>query len=177
MPRKSNEQLLTPEQLEVLLNKTAKGFVTNISKIGATLLKNNTEELLYGRKHTDTELKYRDVFTDHNLVKSITYDRTTKTGDSYANRVYFDDKILQAAAEKKTKQYLGRYMNIDNMYVGDSMIEEMWLEDGTSSGLVPRSGANMMDATIEQINDWIDGPDLDTYIEKEIGKIVVERFK
>ena len=177
MPRYSNERILTEEALMKLMKKGTKGFVTELTNTTKRILKNNVDELLYGQVHTDQKThKYRDTYTDHNFAKSITSEKTNNTGESWTNTVYFDSAVLYRAKQKKTKEYLGRYMDLDGVYTGDDLIEWAWLEDDLP-GLVPRTGSHFLEATMQEVDDWLSGAGCESVLSSEMGDIVIERFK
>lgn len=168
-------QILTEEKLEKLLLKKTKGFVSELTRVTVRLLKENTASYLYGQNHVQTKKKtYKNT---KGVLASITSESTQNTGESFYNRVYFDVDVMEGYASKKTHSSLGTYTDVHGNFVGDELIEDLWLEDGTDGGLVPRSGADMIKITMEQINDWLASSDVDFYFESELGDIIIERFK
>lgn len=170
-----SRQILTEAELQKLLLKKTKGFVSELTKVTQRLLKENTSSYLYGQNHVQTKKKtYKNT---KGILASITSEKTENTGESFYNRVYFDVDVLEGYASKKNHESLGTYTDVRGNFVGDEMIEDLWLEDGTDGGLVPRSGADMIKITIEEINQWLNSSDVDFYFESELGDIVIERFK
>ena len=168
-------QILTESELKKLLSKKTKGFVSELTRVTARLLNQNTRLYLYGQNHVNT--KKRTYKNTKGIISSITYDATENTGESFYNRVYFDVDVLEGYASKKTRDSLGTYTDVRGNFVGDDLIEDLWLEDGTDSGLVPRSGANMIKITMEEINQWLSRTNVDYYFASELGDVVIEKFK
>lgn len=168
-------QILTETELKRLLSKKTKGFVSELTRVTAKLLLQNTKKYLYGQNHVQTKKKtYKNT---KGIISSITYDGTENTGESFYNRVYFDVDVLEGYASKKTRYSLGTYTDVRGNFVGDDLIEDLWLEDGTDGGLVPRSGADMIKITMDEINQWLASSNVDFYFESELGDVIIEKFK
>lgn len=168
---------LTEKQLQALLEKKTKGFVTAVTKIAEKTMKQNVEAYLYGVDHVNTQKKtYRENYTDHNFAGSIYREPTSKQGGSWVGEVNFDQSVLQGAAEPKTHEYLGRYTDFHGNYVGDDLIGSGWLEDGTTNGRWPflsRSGADFIKETINDLEDFVIQNELEAYFEDDFDGIRV----
>lgn len=183
MARWSNTRLLTQSALESMLKKTARGISTEIAKKTSMVLKNNIEQNLYVRQPGRVTGAYRSHFSGKPLIDAIYYENSVYDFDSYVSDVGFDIGMLAAEAEppklKGRRRYLGRYTDIKGIFVGDTIIGEMWLEEGVDKppSLVRHPGAYYMEDTIQEIEDWISGGYIDSTIEKETGGIVIGVIK
>lgn len=168
---------VTEKQLQDLLERKTKGFVTQVTKIAEKTLKQNIETNLYGEKHTNTKSNaYRNVYRDHNFKKSVSREPTTRSGGGYTGEVIFDQSVLQQASEPKTGDYLGRYTDFFGNYVGDELISNGWLEDGTVNEARPnlsRTGAGFIEKTIDDLEDFIIQNELEAYFEGDFDGIRV----
>lgn len=177
----SREKILSDAQLMKILEKKCKGTVTELTKIAYKLMKENTKSDLYGKDHLIKPTKKKTYKNTGAFLSAISMEKTLNTGESFFNRVYIDEDVLYNnrynKGGKQGERYLGAYTDCHKRFVGDELIQEMWLEDGTSSGLLPRNGAGMMEHTISDIEEFIDGTDIEFDIHKELGDVIIEKFK
>lgn len=172
--------IMTQKQIEKLLQKKAKGFITEMAKTCEKLLKQNIKSELYGNEHTSTKNPtYRKVFKDHALIGAVLREPTSKDDGIWSATVGFDIGYLESASEPKgyapgIGSYLGRYTDVNGNFVGDDMIADGWLEDG-SDGLISRSGAGFMQKTVDELEDFIAAIGVDGYFGEEFGSILITR--
>ena len=172
------------EELERLMQKGAKGFITELTKYTQSILKENIRKNLYDvdpmtfMKKPTKKINYK---RSKGIYSSVSINKTQNMGDSFENSVYFDEDVLYAHKSPKggrgNEAYLGTYMDIHNNFVGDELIESMWIDEGTDNGLRPRYGANYVQDTINQIEDMLSGSEIEYEIGKSFNGISVERFK
>lgn len=179
-------KFLTSKQLDALMRAGTKGTVTKLSAYAKKALQLSTEKNLYQQKLVNT--KNSAYQRSRHLYGSITSTRTDDSGDSFFSVAGFEDEYLRARSTppefKKTRRgkkrlvKFGRYTDIYGDYVGDQMIEDGWLEDGTDRpSMVPRRGAEMIESATEMVEDFIGGFGIEAEIKKEFGTLVVERFR
>lgn len=189
--RSGVKPIVSQKQLEELLNKTAKGVVTGLAQYATKALKYTTERNLYQQDLVGTSHHYYE--RSGYLYGSITSTRTENTGDSFYSVAGFEDEYLRAhatkpqfKATKKRKKNgngkklvaFGRYTDIFGNYVGDEMIEDGWIEDGTSiPSIVPRRGTNMLQDARDMVEEFIDSKGIEGLITNELGQVVIERTK
>lgn len=172
--------VMTQKQIEKLLQKKAKGFVTEMAKACEKLLKQNIRSELYGEDHTLTKNPtYRKIFRDRALIGAVLREPTSKEFDGWGTTIGFDIGYLESAAEPKgynpgVGSYLGRYTDVHGNFVGDDMIADGWLEDG-AGGIVPRSGAGFMQKTVDEMEDFIANIGAEAYFSNEFGSILITR--
>ena len=168
---------MTEKQLQALFQKKTKGFVTAITKVAEKQMKENIESYLYGYNHVNTKRKtYRPAYGDHNFKRSVYHENAKREGDGYVGEVNFGQSVLQSASEPKTRTYLGRYTDFQGNYVGDELIGNGWLEDGTANDMRPylsRSGAGFIEATMRDLDDFAIMHELQTYFEGDFDGIRV----
>ena len=172
------------EELAKLMTKRAKGFVTEITKYAYSQLKKNIKEDLYAKdamsfmKNPTKTINYK---RSNGIYSSVSMNKTQNMGDSFENDVYFSEDVLYSLKSpksvKKGDRHLGTYMDIHNNFVGDELIESMWVDEGTDDGLKPRYGADYTQHTIDDINSLIEGSQIEYEIGKSFNGISVERFK
>lgn len=172
--------------MKKILSKGAKGFITSISKKTVEYMKYYTKANLYDRDLVGTKRHYYN--NSGYLYGSIQATRTDYSGDSYYSEVGFDNDYLRAHSSKpkfkKSKRgkkvliEFGRYTDIYGNYVGDDMIEDEWIEDGTGKpSIVPRKGAYIMEDVIQSVENDFGVSNVQTTLSKELGRVVVERIK
>jgi len=179
LPRRASSPLFTPEQVNKLLQKTAKGTVTTLAKYAERSLKYYTLIDLY--KHPAEYFTGKDKPTEYvrtnALYGSIIRLRTDGEDGNYFGSVIFDESVLASNTSKKTKHTLGAHVNINGYFVGDDLIDYRWIDEGTlgTSSRVPRKGANMVADTIGDIEDFINRNGIESYIHSELGDVIIER--
>lgn len=181
LPNRASKPLLTSEQVNKLLQKTAKGTVTSLAKYAERSLKYYTLIDLYKRPSsyfTGKEKPSKYVRTNA-LYGSITRLRTDGEEGNYFSSVIFDENVLASNTSKKTKDTLGAHVNVSGYFVGDDLIDYKWIDEGTlgTSSRVPRKGANMVSDTIEDIENFINKNGIESYVYSELGDVIIERVR
>lgn len=172
--------------MKKILEKGAKGFITSISKKTVEYMKYYTKANLYDRDLVGTKRHYYN--SSGYLYGSIQATKTEYSGDSFYSEVGFNNEYLMQHSSKpkfkkkrrgkKTLVEFGRYTDIYGNYVGDEMIEEEWIEDGTQKpSIVPRRGAYIMEDVINSVENDFNVSNVETTLSKEIGRVVIERIK
>ena len=182
---RNKKPIMTDKQLEALLAKGARGVITQLAQYAKKEMQYFTKRNLYDQVLVDT--KNRAYDRSRYLYGSIESSRTESSGDSFYSEVAFDKDYIRAHAEKptykKTKKgklrmvKFGRYTDIHGDYVGDEMIEEGWIEDGTGyPSIVPRGGAHIMEDTVESIDRFLAQNGVEAELKREFGTVVIEKF-
>ena len=178
MARTSSKYLMNQKELEVLMNKGCKGFVTELTKVAARKLYENTDKAFgpghwYLKKRALGQAQKPYESRGGAFKSAITFDaRTENIEDAFTNMVYFAPYEIADLAVSKTHEYLGGYVDVrnDNVDAGD-FIE--WMEKGTyynNGGKMEkfkRKGAGFIEETINDIDRFLAGSGVDALIESE----------
>ena len=127
MARTSSKYLMNQKELEVLMNKGCKGFVTELTKVAARKLYENTDKAFgpghwYLKKRALGQAQKPYESRGGAFKSAITFDaRTENIEDAFTNMVYFDPYEIADLAVSKTHEYLGGYVDVrnDNVDAGD----------------------------------------------------------
>lgn len=182
----SRKKGFTQKEIEKMLKKAAKGLTTDIAKYAEIRLKYNTKERLYGQTLVNTKKHYYKASGE--FYRAITREPTEYLDDEYSAEVGWSDQKLRESSTdpvyRRTRRgklklvEFGRYTDIYGDYVGDEMVELFWLEEGTEKpSIVKRRGAYMVEATMNDIDEFMMSHNLDASISKEFGNVIVSVLK
>lgn len=182
----SRKKGFTQKEIEKMLKKAAKGLTTDIAKYAEIRLKYNTKERLYGQTLVNTKKHYYKASGE--FYRAITREPTEYLDDEYSAEVGWSDQKLRESSTdpvyRRTRRgklklvEFGRYTDIYGDYVGDEMVELFWLEEGTEKpSIVKRRGAFMVEATMNDIDEFMMSHNLDASISKEFGNVIVSVLK
>lgn len=183
-------KVFTEKQLIALLNKGAKGTVTAIAERTKKVMQEYTKKNLYDvPKLTIGNVSPGEYYTrSWNLFYSIDKEDTEADGDEFFNEVGYQEHYLyehQAPPEfRVTKRgnlhmvKFGRYTDYRSDYVGDEMLENDWLEEGTEGGLAPREGTHVVRDTMNILTQYFASNGVQADLEANFGGgITVTREK
>lgn len=182
----SRKKGFTQKEIEKMLKKAAKGLATDIAKYAEIRLKYNTKERLYGQTLVNTKKHYYKASGE--FYRAITREPTEYLDDEYSAEVGWSDQKLRESSTdpvyRRTRTgklklvEFGRYTDIYGDYVGDEMVELFWLEEGTEKpSIVKRRGAFMVEATINDIDEFMMSHNLGASVSKEFGNVMVSVSK
>lgn len=184
--RGSSKTTLTQKEIEKMLEKTAKGMATDIARQAEYQLKLYTKKNLYGQRLVNTKNSAYDPSGE--FYNAINRNNAEKDGNMYFSDVGFDIEYLRSVSETPQFQItkhgnlrlikFGRYTDVYGDFVGDELVEALWLEEGTGSrSIVPRRGAYMMRDTIDAVVAWCNGNGIDASIYREFGRVTISKEK
>ena len=113
-----SKYITNADELEAIMTKGCKGSVTELTKVAARLLYENTYKA-FGPGHEShltvkrtPKVPYQQTGT---IANTIAISKTVRGGDeddAFTNVVYFDEDRLLGKAVSKSHEYLGRYTDV-----------------------------------------------------------------
>ena len=171
------------DELEKIMSMGCKGSVTELTKVAARILYEETYKA-FG-PGAENHLKYKDVRESKvkyprtgTIANTISIEKTVRGDDSFTNKVYFDEDKIHAKQIRRTNEYLPRYDSVGkDEFDAEEYISA--LEDGTEISdprmhKFSRKEAGFVKATRERLEDFINGAKMNSiveeYVEKKVGR-------
>lgn len=174
-------KVFTEKQLLEMLDKGARVTVTAVAEKTKQVMKEYTQRNLYNvAKLTSTSAPPGLYYNrSRYLYGSIDRDRTEADGDVWYNDVGFQEYLLEEQAEppefRVTKKgelsmiKFGRYTNLYGNSVVDEMLDEGWIEEGTTGGKAPRKGAHIVKDTKEFLDNYFSTNGIQADLQQNYG--------
>lgn len=193
MPKANSKYIMNESELNILMQKGCKGFVTELAKIAANRLQKNAEAAFApGHSYlTNKDRIAKKPYQSGNgkFASTVKYDsRTENLGDAFSNMAYFDSNEIEDMATDVTREYLGRYVDVKNNGLDGNYLVGI-LEEGTEGKyqddskmkMFERKGAKFMEKTIQDIESYLNSTGIETIIEAEFserrGGLTITRYK
>lgn len=170
------------KELEKVMNLGCKGSVTEITKLAANMLHENTAKAFGPDKWWLTRIKKGEAKVPYqrkgSFANAVTINsKTENVGDSFQNMAYFDENIVLSYASRKNSRTLGTYYSTDT----DSPVDVDDYLSGMEYGTVgsygedkrmvrfERKGAGFMQKTIGDIEAFLRGSGVDVVVDRSFG--------
>ena len=173
-----SKYITNADELEAIMMKGCKGSVTELTKVAARLLYENTYKA-FGPGHESHLITKRTPIKAYpqtgTIANTIAISKTIRGGDdddAFTNAVYFDEDKLLSKTIQKSHDYLGRYTDVDLLDVDMPQFIEL-LEEGAQitephMAKFSREGAGFIEATEQDIYNFINSGKMDFIIEKNM---------
>lgn len=173
-----SKYITNADELEAIMMKGCKGSVTELTKVAARLLYENTYKA-FGPGHEShltvkrtPKVPYQQTGT---IANTIAISKTVRGGDeddAFTNVVYFDEDRLLGKVVSKSHEYLGRYTDVNYSDVEMPGFIEL-LEEGAvitepHMAKFSREGAGFIEATEQDIYNFINSGKMDFIVEKNM---------
>lgn len=176
-----SKYIANADELETIMEKGCKGSVTELTKVAARMLYENTYET-FGPGHKN-HLKYKksaikpypSTGTIANTISINKTYRDEEDSDAFTNTVYFDENKIESKRIGKSHDYLPRYDDVstacDNSFSMPEFIDA--LEHGTKISEArmhkfSRKETLFIQKTESDIQDFINGSGMNFIIEKNM---------
>lgn len=176
-----SKYIANTDELEAIMEKGCKGSVTELTKVAARTLYENTYKT-FGPGH-ENHLKYKQgakkpYSSTGTIANTISINKTSRDeddDDAFTNSVYFDENKIENKKTRKSHDYLPRYDDVSTAY-GDSFSMPEFidaLEHGTEISeprmmKFSRKETGFIEKTEKDIRDFINSSEMDFIIEKNM---------